>query len=188
MIHIVTSNPVAVKSLKDYNDNFIICHLQEKMLLPFANATMGFYFKVYHQDGMILDDFDEYENEGNYRYDFIPIRSISEALQSIAFDVAASEQAAQKEADKTGDTREEITLATVCGYSWNKQVVAKLNSEIRKLRGETACLDLYIYLRAPNIDRLAQIIKNQLQSEFVYPEDPIAFSYAIMRTLNGVFL
>ena len=61
MIHIVTSNPVAVKSLKDYNDNFIICHLQEKMLLPFANATMGFYFKVYHQDGMILDDFDEYE-------------------------------------------------------------------------------------------------------------------------------
>ena len=89
MIHIVTSNPVAVKSLKDYNDNFIICHLQEKMLLPFANATMGFYFKVYHQDGMILDDFDEYENEGNYRYDFIPVRSISEALQSIALDVAA---------------------------------------------------------------------------------------------------
>lgn len=188
MIHIVTSNPVAVKSLKDYNDNFIICHLQEKVLLPFANAAMGFLFKIYHQDGMDLEEFNEYENEANYKYEFIPVRSINDALQAIARDVVASEQAAQKEADKLGDTQEEVMLATVCGYSWNKHAISRLNSEIRKLHGETACLDLYTYLRAPNIERLAQIVKNQLQSEFVYPEDPIAFSYALMRTLNGVYL
>jgi len=188
MIHIVTSNPLNIKSLSDYNDNFIICHLQEKILLPFANAAMGYYFKVYHQDGMIPDEMDDYQNEANYKYDFIPVRSIPEALKLIAQDVVSSEQSTQKEADDTGNTREEVTLVTACGYKWNKQVVQKLNFAINRADGETTCLDLYTYLRAPSLEKLGEIVKNNLQSQFVYPEDPIAFSYALMRMLNGVYM
>ena len=30
MLHIITSNAVPVKNIKEYNDNFVICHLFQK--------------------------------------------------------------------------------------------------------------------------------------------------------------
>ena len=45
-------------------------------------------------------------------------------------------------------------------------------------------MDLYQYLRIGNKDDFANIMKNTLNTQFIYPEDPVAFGYAVYQTLK----
>ena len=44
---------------------------------------------------------------------------------------------------------------------------------------------MYQYFKATNEEKMAQFVKTALQTEFVYPEDPIAYAYSLHRVLGG---
>ena len=45
-------------------------------------------------------------------------------------------------------------------------------------------LDLYQYLKITSKDNLVNILTQTLNTKFVYPDDPVAFGYAIYETLK----
>lgn len=185
MINIITSNPTDIKSIHGYHDNFIIVHLSEATLIPMSMDTVGYNFHVYHQDRMDLSEYDEYQSSSNMRFQFHPVRNIIEALDKIIENIVQAEERARTEAQRFNENQEEIMIASVCDMSWNKQGMKYIDSELAQRNCESSCLNLYQYLRVGSIERLAEILKARLRSDFVYPEDPVAFSYAIMRVLNG---
>lgn len=186
MTHVITSNPLDITSIKDYNDNFIFSHLMKKKMLPLASGELGNLFKIYHQDGMDLSDYEEYLNEPNFTYEFIPTTTITTALDSIVQDIASAECGARLVREQTGDPQEEIVVVVACGITWNKQVVRYMNTKLNQLMMETSVMDLYQYMKIVRMDKLTNFVKTVLNSEFVYPDDPVAFSYALMKTLEGV--
>lgn len=185
MLHTITSNPIEVKRLTDYHDNFIIVHLTDKVLLPYANGQTGLYFKVYHQDGMDVQDYDEYEDTPDMRFEFIPVTSIQEALSKIADDLIESEDLNDAYAEEHDIQKDEIMVACVCGYKWNAQATRFINKNIEEDTTDIRVVNMYQYFRIPSEAKMAQFVKTALGSEFVYPDDPIAYAYALHRVLGG---
>lgn len=186
MINIITSNPTTIKNIQDYTDNFIVVHLMECTMISLSVQTSGYKFNIYHQDGMDLSEYEEYQNSSNLRFEFIPVRTISEALDKIIETIVQDEEQARTEAEKFNENQEELMVASVVDMSWNKLGINYINNGLAQHDCESSCLNLYQYLRVGSIQSLVNILKGRLQSDFVYPEDPVAFSYAIMRVLNGV--
>ncbi|MCM1295005.1 MAG: hypothetical protein NC311_05640 [Muribaculaceae bacterium] len=185
MLHTITCNPIEVKRLTDYHENFIIVHLTDKVLAPLANGATGLYFKVYHQDGMDVQDYDEYEDTVDMRYEFIPVRSITDAFSRIADDLIDAEDRNDQRAEELGISKDEIMVACVCGKAWNPKAVKYINNDIREDTTDIQVVDMYQTLMIPSEEKMAQFVKTALGSQFVYPEDPIAYAYALHRVLGG---
>lgn len=184
MLHVITSNPIEVTSLAKYNDNFIIVHLTEKLIAPTADGRKGYHFKIYHQDGMSTDEFDDYETIPGYKYELIPTRSINDAFVAIADDLVEAEDKAESEAAEFDFVPDQIVVACACGKQWNSKAVQYINNEI-SLDAETRVFDIYRYLKITKESQLEAYVKANLQTEFVYPEDPVAYSYALYQVLGG---
>lgn len=185
MMHTITSNPIDVRRLTDYHDNFVIVHLTDKLMAPLANGGTGLYFKVYHQDGMELQEFDEYEDTPEMKFEFIPVTSITEALGKIADDLIESEDRNDAYAEEHDIEKDEIMVACVCGKTWNAKAVKYINKDIADDTSDIKVVDMYQYFKAPTEAKMVQFVKTALGSEFVYPDDPIAYAYALHRVLGG---
>lgn len=185
MLHTITSNPVNVRRLTDYHDNFVIVHLTDKVMAPLANGATGLMFKIYHQDGMGIEEYDEYEDTADKKFKFIPVRSITDALDMIADDLIEAENANDKRAKELGIPPDEIMVACVCGRAWTGKAAKYLNNDIKEDTSEIRVLDMYQYFKATSEEKMVQFVKTALQTEFVYPEDPIAYAYSLHRVLGG---
>lgn len=86
------------------------------------------------------------------------------------------------------DKQEELNVIVVCEKQWNKEAVRYLKQalvdRIEDIEDYPNVLDLYQYLKITNKDDLANILVQTLNTKFVYPEDPVAFGYAIYETLK----
>ena len=182
MINIVTSNIIPIKSIYNYNDNFIICHLHTVTHpFPYSVPKLKYLFDIYHQDEMIMDDSDSYASDEDMEYRYHPVASITEALNQIAEDVIQFES---DELEKDEDLQQEITLAVSCDYPWNKQVIKYLNNQFTDHDSDLTCLDIYNYMKIGSIERLGTTLKSMLGTNYIYPEDPIAFGYAIYQAVK----
>ena len=190
MIHVITTNPCMPKNIQDYGENFVICHLKQRRMLPFNNGALGYDFNIYHADGMDMDEFSEYLDEANFKYNFIPTDGITTALDRIVESVVDEEVELELDAEDDADDRpDNITFAVSANnIRANRQICTYMNRMLKEQESEIKCLDLYYYLKMAKISQIEELVKMHLQTEFVYPEDPVAFGYCLSQILNGVMI
>lgn len=189
MIHVITTNPIYMDKIHDYIENFIICHLYQKPMLPLADRSLGYYFRIYHQDGMDLSDYEEYLDEPNFKYEFIPVPTVTTALDQIVQDLCDSEVDLELDAEDSDYSPDELIFA-VCGPSLDMtyKLCKYLNRMLQEEESEITPMNLYKYLHMTKIEQIAESMKMQLGTDMVYQDDPIAFSYVLNQLMNGVIL
>lgn len=180
MIHLLTSNLLPIRSIREYNDNFIFCHTRVERMVPVIQPKFRYIFDVYHQDEMVFDS--DYSDNEDFSFHFIPVSTMTEALDLISDQLMKIEQS---EKSKNEDIRDELTVSICCDYSWSKQVVKYLNSCFADHDSELTCLDLYQYMKIPSVEKMKEFVSSILNTKFVYPEDPISFGYALHQAING---
>lgn len=189
MIHVITSNIIPISSIKDYNDNFIISHLVMEPIIPLAED--GYHYRVYHQSEMSID---QYSAHDNFRFDYTETPDITNALDLITSTITASiisgsasdtQTTSQEGARPPEDDDEEVMVLVACDYNWNSQVVDYLNEKFAEESSDVTCLDIYEYLNDIDTEKLVQTLKQTLGTEFIYPEEPVSFGYAIHEALHS---
>lgn len=190
MIHVITTNPSIPDKITDYAENFVISHLHQSRLLPLSDGSLGYVFDVYHADGMDMSEFEEYLDEPNFRYNFIATEGITTALDAIIESVADEEVDLELDAEEQeDDTPDTITFAIVTtNIRTNTQFCTYMNRALKEHESEIKCLNLYYYLKMSKIKQIEDLVKMHLQTEFVYPEDPVAFGFCLSQILNGVMM
>lgn len=189
MIHILTTNPMDMRTIHENIENFVLCHVYQKPMLPYADKSMGYVFKVYHQDGMDLSEYDEYLNEPNFSYEFIPVPAVTVALESIMKDICDSEIDLELDGEDNDCSPDELIFA-VCGSSskLTSMICKYLNTQFQENDSEVVTMNLYKYMHRTKIDQIADIMKMQLNTTMVYEEDPVAFSFVLFQLINGMTL
>ena len=182
MLHVITSNPVDIKHLKQYASNFILVHTYAKLSIPSVNLAT-YHMDVYHEEGMELDEYDEYEDDGQFRYTFQSVIQPGPGIDTIAEKILNEDLVANA---NTGDNREEHMVAFACDYRWNQSAVKRFNAWMRENHADIQAVNLYNVLKAPSKEKLVEYMKMALSTEYIYPDDPIAFGYAVYQTLSGM--
>lgn len=182
MLHVITSNPIAIKHLKQYANNFILVHTTSRLFIPSMNLP-GYQLDIYHQDGMGLEEYEDYEDDSQFRYNFIPGIQPVTIIESIAEQILAEDQKARM-LDSTNP--EEHMIAFVCDYEWNQSAVKCFNRYMREHESDITAVNLYTVLKVPSKAKLTEYVKMALSTEYVYPDDPVAFGYAVYRVLDGM--
>lgn len=181
MIFIVTSNLIDVSSIKDIQDGYVISLLRDsKNLVMVSNPTV-YQYHLYSQGDMMLSDI--YQSDETLRFQFDTVSSFSEVIEEISRQIYEKEKS---ELSKDEDVREDITVIVCCNYPWNRQMVRALNQELSDIGSDIECLDLYKYLKVGSMDRMVQGLKGMLNTDHVYPDDPVAFSYALYQVVGGI--
>ena len=187
MIHVITSNPITVKSIYDYTQNFIICDCSETSYPPYQE--LGYKVEIYYADGMDTSDFDQYVDENLIRYTQIPIVSIQSAADEIANKLIQEVSAASGTKDvRTGGApaAENTQLVVACSYQWNHKLVRYIEDKLAAAKVDVDILDIYRYMKFPSDEKLSTYVKAALGTEFIYPDDPVQYSYALMLVVGGV--
>lgn len=191
MLNIVTCNPIRVKNLLDYHQNFILVHTMESPpVIPFARSSESLTFDVYHDYGMDLSSLDEYQDTNDTKFNFHEVNGITTGLDMITEKLVQllgdSEEHGDNE-DEDEDRPDESMVAVCCGYGWNPQVVRYLSSHMGSIRDVAKPIDLYRILHIPSEEKLKDYLGMSLGSRFIYMDDPVALGYAIYRTISGTF-
>ena len=181
MIYILTANSVPMKSIKDYNDNFVFSLLHtENSKIHKAKKTF-YQYDIFLQDGM---DTEGYDISGDMiNCDIHEHPEITSSLDHIVEILLAAEE---RQAMRDEDLQEEITLMVCCDYQWTQTYVKELNERFAEAESELTALNIYRELHIASKDRLTTMLKTALNTEFIYPDDPIAFGYALVTALGGL--
>ena len=189
MLHVITSNPLKLGSIHRNNNNFIVVHTYTKIIIPRVATSIGYGIDIYHQDGMSLEEFDDYHSDDGIVYDFIPVAAITQALDMIS-DVITRDETQRQERNRNleqdDDPPDESMVAVSCDQSWNKQASRYINQILSSNGIELSAIDLYSTLKIVSQNRLTEYLKKSLGTEFIYPEDPVSYGYAIHRVLGGI--
>ena len=184
MLHVITSNSVPVKSIYQQIDNFELCHLfQKESLYPFSQLKMKMDFHVFHQDEMDVDQ-DDYKNNAEMEFHFNSSEAIPAALDSIVQTIETYYEK-YNSADDAERNPEEFQILACCSYEWNQQAVKYLNNQFKEKGLDLEAVNVYKYFKAPSAEKLKAIIKETLNSDFIYPEDPISFAYSLYVMIMG---
>ena len=185
MLHIITSNIIPVKNIKDYNDNFILVHLfQKEVPGPYSIPRMKFDFHIFHQDEMELEQ-DEYLNTSDMEFHFNPEGDITQSLDQIVQTLDTWNEKYNGNDDTDQSNPEEFQIVVACDKSWNKQVVKYLKQKFHDTGLDMEPLDLFKFFGIVEYDKLKEMLKSNLGTEFIYPEEPISFSYALFKTFDN---
>ena len=181
MIHIITSNNVPARSIKEYVDNFELVHMFKIFVpTPFIDGQVRNCFHIYHQPEMDLDQ-SEYVDNMQFKYSFFPSPLITSALDNIADSIQSKYEENQK-----SNSVEEMMVLVACKYAWNQQVCTYLNQYFSSYHMELECLNIYKYMKCASEESLKKIIQNILNSTYVYPEEPISFAYALNQAIASM--
>ena len=180
---VITSNPVRIRdNIHDYVDNFEIACIRERPLLSMKEEKMIYQCDVWYQDGTEIE---EEENDQEFQFCYHPTDMLTTVLDDIAGVIAAYQE---YNLSQDEDKQEELNVIVVCERQWNKEAVRYLKralvDRIEGIEDYPNVLDLYQYLKITNKDDLANILMQTLNTKFVYPEDPVAFGYAVYETLK----
>lgn len=201
MLHIITSNRIPVSSLKDYTENFIICHKSKTAInVPYRDIAFQHQFSIYIQSGMESQiESEDYISTIEEKFEEYQAKCISDVLEDIGGKISSnllcenSRLAAHREGAGEADRKlvEEPMIICACDPSWNRMVHSYLNNYFKKhLLAKhgiaVECLNLYAYLKMVNDDTIKRMLKNILNTDFIYPEEPVSFSYALDRAMVGL--
>lgn len=182
MIQILTSNKILSKSIKSYVDNFIFCFLHTKYQYPMNPPKLIYQFDIFYQDGMEFDQ-DDYSNTDTMIFKFHPVNAITTALEEISSMIVDLELDNEEQDE---DLQEDNQFCVCCDYLTNQQIVQYLNHQFNELDSDTTCLNLYQYLKITDTEKLVHLVKMVLSTDFVYPDEPISFSYALYKAIKGM--
>lgn len=205
MLHIITSNRVPVNSLKEYSENFILCHKSKTEInVPYRDIVFQHQFSIYIQSGMNSQiESENYTSSVEEKFLEYQVPTISEALEDIGRNISDDllsktfrrpneRGTGGKNNKKQNDTDiEEPIIFCACDPSWNHLACAFLNKYFRrnllaKYGVNVECLNLFSYLKVVNDDAIKSMIKNILNTDFIYPDEPVSFSYALDRVMLGL--
>lgn len=181
MIYLLTSNAIPIKSIRDYNDNFVLSLLHTEVSKVHRKQTKFYQYDIFFQEEMDTEEFGK--SDSNVTIDLHEYPDITTSLDRIAEMLITAEN---RQLARDEDLAEEITLAICCDYDWNQQVVKYLNEYFAEQGSNLTAINLYRELHVASKDRLATTLKTVLNSEFIYPDDPIAFGYALHYALGGL--
>lgn len=181
-LYVITSNAIPIDSIKKYNNNYLLSLLHSGILIPSAKKEKIYYYDIFQQ---VTDDEVEDTSSNQFDFNFIERPDITEALKLIAR-YLAQEEKGQLELDE--DFQEEMIVIAACPFSWNQQLVKYLNEQLIELGSEVRCLNIFTHYKLPSMDRLAEALKVSLNTNFIYPDDPVAFGYALYQAIGGMLL
>ena len=160
MIHIITSNSVPVRSIYDYIDNFqIVHHTKRPVPVPFSDMIMKHVFQVYIHE----------------------MDSIVHSLDEIANGIID-----QWKKEKASGEEEETIIVVACSPEWNHAACRYLDKRIQAKGLDTGCMNLYKTLHVMSTESMKKIVSNTLNTDMIYPEEPVPFAYALDRALIGL--
>lgn len=180
MLFCLSSNCSSVAHIREYTESFALCLLHTRYEYPFHPPKRTFVFDVYYQDGM---DMEPEENENNMEFRYHSCSTITDALDQIAELLI---NISQVEQNKDEDIREEIMIS-VCGtYKTNKEICNYLNEcFVNHDDTDLQAVDLYQYYKIGSSVAMTNTFKKILHTEFIYPDDPISFSYAMYQVMTS---
>lgn len=184
MTNVITSNQISIKgNIRSYQNNFIICHLYTKNILVTSSPLEQMVFDIYYQDGMDLEtNGEEYENTDTMKFNFHPVPTITSAFDMISSEICDMELDAEDENEN--QNTEIFRCFIACQYSWNQAATAYFRNQFEELQMETPAENIFRCLKLPSMERLVNLLKVSLNTTFIYPDDPISFSYAIYKALG----
>lgn len=198
MIDIITVNPLDnFRSVHETNSNFIVCHNYVSDLKVTTKVQQVNHFNVFYENGNFTDTLEELEESYgvqekgsvNPPAKFYSASYISEALDKIAKQIS-------RRVNKTTDEFDEeeidpIDIQVICVMDENiaKTFVSYLNKRFREqdIQVECEAVSLLRYMKIPNMDQFVQSMKRAFNTDFIYPEDPVQFSYVCRQFIEGRF-
>ena len=145
-------------------------------------AKLIYQFDIFYQDGMEFDP-DDYSNTDTMIFKFHPVNAITTALEEISSMIVDLELDNEEQDE---DLQEDNQFCVCCDYLTNQQIVQYLNHQFNELDSDTTCLNLYQYLKITDTEKLVNLVKMVLSTDFVYPDEPISFSYALYKAIKGM--
>ncbi len=182
MIFCITSNNLSSKNIMTYSDNFVFSVIHSENIAPSMSGSKKHVFDIFYQDGMGIE---EEESTGDMKFIYHPVNSVEQALTKI-FDYLS--YYLENEAEKAEDLRDEIITICSCDYDINSQVCKYLNNLFSDNETDYKVSNIYKSFKIPSTERLVEILKKSLNTEFIYSDDSVAFGYAIYKALDGAFL
>lgn len=181
MIIVLASNKLDNPKMYDDNQDFMITALYAERSDVMRDA-ISYYnnelFNTYYKSGMNMEDvIAEYSPEDDSsddddEYNFIEKVYISEVIEEIAANISTLEEY---------DPKIIIAIEGLFGTL----VTSKLNKIFRSNSVELEAVNLFQYYKISNLEALTKSVKSSLNTNFIYPEDPISFSYALYKFVNN---
>lgn len=178
MYHVITTDDNNFRSIKEYNDDFTICHLHLFNLPIYFPPRTGYIFDVYCQSEKDYG----YESDNEMKYNIIESPAITTVLDSICENIAGDYNKYLQNLD-ADDVPDESVIVIASSITWNPQIVRYMNSKFSDLDTDLIALDIFKMYNIVSRPRFTNIVKQSLGSEFVYPDDAVAFSYAVMQLI-----
>ena len=112
---------------------------------------------------------------------------IKEALDSIVENIKESLNSwdSNRERTNTQDESDERMFAVCCSYEITPRITQYLNDHMKSIREDISAINFYQYLKISSQEKLAEMLRLQLATNFIYLDDPCAAAYAIRLAING---
>lgn len=184
MNHVITCNPIGeIKSLKQPIENFVVCHFHEYDAKFYLTKKTKPIFDLYVQDEYCDDVeslLEEYESEQVNVYEVPALSEISEILsQNIAAEYNPDDLL-----DENSD--KELPCVYLCAdVDFSNLMTASLNRSFRNKGLELEAINLMKYYQLTNFSKLVDMMKTELETQFIYPEDPVQFAFVTNFMLRG---
>lgn len=183
MLHIITSNHIPINNIKTYTNNFVLTHLYRRNIpIPTKIPRTKLSFNIFHQPEMELDQ-DSYRDTVDMEFHFNECPDLTSSFDQIGESICS--QYEKCFVADTDDSPEEFQIILACDKTWNQQGVKYLNSFFKEKGLDISVMNLYTYYGIVNYDKLKTLIQSVLNSEFIYPDDPISFSYALYQFIEN---
>ena len=186
MNHIITCNPIGkIRSLKDPIDNFMVCHLHEKDAKFYLTKTSRIVYDLYVQDEL-SDEVDELltsYDDTEIRVNEVPSLSV---IPEMVSETILQEYTPNDLLDEDRD-KEPPNVYVSADVDFSRLMTAALNRQFRNDSLELEALNLLSYYHLASFAKMVEMTKRELESDFIYPEDPVSFAYVTNRLLRGNF-
>lgn len=184
MNHIITCSPIGkIKSLKDPVDNFIVCHFHEyDAKFYYTKKTLPIY-EIFVQDENCneVDELLDTYHEENVNVHEVP--ALSE-IPTIIAETVALEYSPEDLLDENSDI-EVPSVYLSADVSFSNLMTSALNREFRNSALELECVNLIKYYGMTEFSAMVQMMKRELETDFIYSEDPVLFAYVTNHLLRG---
>lgn len=177
MTHVITSNRSEFRSFREPSDNLIFVHRYEIPIYTTSEISYQDRFDVYISSGIgIPDEIMEY------------MKTLKSSIQVTFFDVPGEglDSISSKilELEKK-DSESDSIVAIASDPNFSKLATSWLNRIFKTSDTEISALNLIQYMGVTNCDAMVKQIQFMLGVDNVYPNDLIAFSFAVHRALGG---
>ena len=181
MNHIITCNPLGkIRSLKDDNGNFIVCHMYEETANYLVSREPKINYNIYCNDEC-MDEYADLEEEyTDINFNVIEVSYMSQISTNISDFIERDYKLYLEDEDKY-----EYPNIIVAGEeSFSRLMTNAINRTLRDDGIDVQAMNLMQYYGMTDVNKLAEMIKREFNTKFIYPEDPVFFGYVVNRLLR----